>query len=205
MDVQLKELIETIKSEGVESAEAKAKEIIDDAEKKRNDIIAAAEQESEKIIKNAGKEAESLKSAAEASIRQAGRDLLLSLEKSIIKMLDAVVKRESAQTLDGKVLETSIITLLKNWKDESQTLEVLLSEEQLEKLEDSFLEQLKKELKSGVLLKPAENIDAGFRISEKDGASYYNFTAAGIAEMLSQYVNPRLSSLLRESVSDGQA
>lgn len=205
MDVQLKELIETIKSEGVESAEVKAKEIIADAEKKRDDMIAVAENDAEEIRAKAKSDAQRMKASAEESIRQAGRDLILSLESSITELFDSVVKRESAKVLSGQGLEKAIISLLSNWSEEKDSLELLLPEKDLKEIGDGLLDALKKELRSEVLLKPAPGLDAGFKISEKDGAAYYNFTSEGIAEILSQYVNPKLSALLRESVkSDKQ-
>jgi V/A-type H+-transporting ATPase subunit E len=204
MDVQLKELIETIKSEGVEHAEAKAKEILADAESRKNSILRDAEQEAAQIRSKAEEDAPRMKATAEESIRQAGRDLILSLEKSITAILDKVVKREVKSSLEGDNLTKAIITLLSNWKEDKESLELLLSKDDLEKVEKKLLSELQKELKSGVTLKPAPDIEAGFLISEKEGNAYYNFSSEGIAEILSQYVNPRLSQLLRES-SDAAA
>jgi V/A-type H+-transporting ATPase subunit E len=200
MDVQLKELIETIKSEGVENAEAKAAEIVGEAEKKRNEIIASAEKEASEIRKKAEADAEMMKATADESIRQAGRDLILSLEASITKLLDSVVRQESASALKGEGLEKSILALLSSWNEESDSIDLLRPGDELERIEKSLLGKLSEKMKGGVSLKPAPGIDAGFRIAEKDGSAYYNFTADGIAEMLSQYVNPKLSALLRESV-----
>jgi V/A-type H+/Na+-transporting ATPase subunit E len=199
MDVQLKELIETIKSEGVENAEAKAKEILSDAESRKNTILKDAEQEAARIREKAEEDAARMKATAEESIRQAGRDLILSLEKSITVILDKVVKREVKGSLKGDNLKSAILTLLSNWKEDKDSLELLLAKDDLEQVEKQLLSELQKELKSGVTLKPAPDIDAGFLISEKEGNAYYNFSSEGIAEILSQYVNPRLSQLLRES------
>jgi V/A-type H+-transporting ATPase subunit E len=40
-------------------------------------------------------------------------------------------------------------------------------------------------------------VQAGFRISTKDGSAYYDFSDEGIAEMLSAFVSPRLAELLQ--------
>ena len=53
MDIQLQELIDKIKNDGVASAEAKAKEIIAEAEKKAASIISSAEEKADSIIKRA--------------------------------------------------------------------------------------------------------------------------------------------------------
>ena len=53
MDVQLQELIDKIKKDGVASAEAAASDIIAQAEKKAAALIAEAEDKAASVIKNA--------------------------------------------------------------------------------------------------------------------------------------------------------
>ena len=53
MDVQLQELIDKIKKDGVASAETSAQKIIADAEKKAAAIISEAQEKADGIIKNA--------------------------------------------------------------------------------------------------------------------------------------------------------
>ena len=61
MDVQLQELIDKIKKDGVASAEAAASNIIAQAEKKAAALIAEAEDKAASIIKNTKAETERLK------------------------------------------------------------------------------------------------------------------------------------------------
>ena len=56
MDVQLQELIDKIKKDGVASAENSASEIISKAEKQAAEIISQAEDKADGIIKAAKKE-----------------------------------------------------------------------------------------------------------------------------------------------------
>ena len=53
MDVQLQELIDKIKKDGVASAEAEAAKIVEASEKKAESIIADAQEKAAEIIKNA--------------------------------------------------------------------------------------------------------------------------------------------------------
>jgi cell division septum initiation protein DivIVA len=55
MDVQLQELIDRIKSEGVASAEKQAAVIVEEAEKKAQAIIAEAEEKANAVIEDAKK------------------------------------------------------------------------------------------------------------------------------------------------------
>jgi vacuolar-type H+-ATPase subunit E/Vma4 len=71
-----------------------------------------------------------------------------------------------------------------------------LTEEERASLEGAIFDTLGDTLKGGVVLKPVKTIGSGFRIGEKDGDFHYDLTHKGIAEMLSQYLNPRIAKFL---------
>ena len=77
MDVQLQELIDKIKKDGVTAAKTSAEEIISEAEENAKKIVSDAQAQAEKIIKNAKAETERMEKASEDAIKQAGRNLLL--------------------------------------------------------------------------------------------------------------------------------
>jgi V/A-type H+-transporting ATPase subunit E len=54
-----------------------------------------------------------------------------------------------------------------------------------------------------VELKFDRSLDAGFRISNKDGSAYYDFSAESVAELFSAYLNPRLAETLKNAVKEG--
>ena len=88
MDVQLQELIDKIKKDGVASAEASAAEILADAEKKARAVVSDAEQKADGIIKNAKAETERMEKASEDAIAQAGRNMILSFRDSLTAELN---------------------------------------------------------------------------------------------------------------------
>jgi len=49
-------------------------------------------------------------------------------------------------------------------------------------------------------LNPFPELQAGFRIAMKDGSAYYNFSDQGIAEIMAEYMNPRIAEIVREAV-----
>ena len=69
----------------------------------------------------------------------------------------------------------------------------------LEKLEKQLKSRLAGELKKGVELKPFPEIEAGFRIAMEDGSAYYNFTDQGIAEILAEFLNPKIAEIVQEA------
>ena len=83
MEIQLHELIAQIKKDGVDAAENQATAIINDAKAQAEKILADAQAQAEKILINAKTENEKIVRSGEDSIRQAGRNLLISFRESI--------------------------------------------------------------------------------------------------------------------------
>ena len=104
MDVQLQELIDKIKKDGVVTAEAEAAKIIEASEKKAEGIIADAQEKAAEIIKKAKAETERMEKASEEAIVQAGRNMLLSFKDSLIGELDGLIKAETEKAESKDVL-----------------------------------------------------------------------------------------------------
>jgi V/A-type H+-transporting ATPase subunit E len=203
MDIQLKELIETIKKEGIDSADSKAAEIAADAQGKAKAIIAKAEEDAARLLADAKREIARNEQSSKEAIVQAGRDLILGLEKRITALFDGVINAQAKDALQGKGLEDAVAGIVKAWAAKGAAgLEVLLPADELKKIEGSLRAKLSEELKKGVVLKPVPQIDAGFRIGESSGSAHYDFTAEGVAEILAEYLNPRLAEIMK-SLSKG--
>ncbi len=200
MDAQLKELIETIKSEGVESAEARAQEIIDQAQSRADDIVKAAQQEAETLRKQAQSDAEKARQSGEAALRQSARDLVLNVENRVTTLFQRVIEREVAGQYKPEVIAEAIAAVVRAWAEKGTTdLQIALPEKDVQAVEESLRSALGSELKKGVSLVPSGRVNSGFRVTEENGGVYYDFTAEGVAEALSEHVSPRLSSLIREA------
>jgi V/A-type H+/Na+-transporting ATPase subunit E len=200
MDLQLKELLETIKKEGVDAADVQAAAIIIEAESKAKTIIEKAEQSAAWIIENSRSQAQQFERTSKDALVQAGRDLLLSLEKRITVVFDDLMAAGVKEAFSGKVLEEAIVEIVRSWGGgRADALEALLSKEDVERIEQVCMGGLADLLKRGLVLKPVPRIDAGFRIGEKDGSVYYDFTADGLAKILSEYLNPRLGEIIRKA------
>jgi V/A-type H+-transporting ATPase subunit E len=198
MDIQLKELIETIKKEGIDSADSKAAEITQAAESKAKAIIAKAEEDAARLIADAKREIARDEQSSKEAIVQAGRDLVLGLEKQITALFDGVIKSQATNALQGKGLEDAVTGLVKAWAAKGgEGIEVLLPAGELNAIQGSLQAKLAEELKKGVVLKPVAQLDAGFRIGEKDGSAYYDFTADGVAQILAEYLNPKLAEIMK--------
>ena len=94
-----------------------------------------------------------------------------------------------------------IICAVENWtsKPEADDIAVILNSSDLSKLEDALLSEIKSRMLSGVTLKANDNFDGGFRIAVNNGAVYYDYSAEAVTDMLSNYLSPKVTALLKEA------
>ena len=204
MEIQLQELIDKIKKEGIGSAEDAAAKIIAEAQNKAKSIISDAEAKAETIVKNGKTETERMEKASIDAISQASRNVLISFRDGINAQLNALIQAECAKAYDSDMLKTLIPDTVKAWanKDEANDLAVLLSEKALKELEAGFNAKLKAEISKGLVIKADNSLSDGFRIGVKDGAAFYDFSADSVAEMFASYLNPRTSQIMKDALSN---
>jgi V/A-type H+-transporting ATPase subunit E len=201
MDIRLQELLERIKKEGVDEAKTAAQAILAEAQTQRKAVLEQADREAKTTIEKAKTEAARFEAASVAALGQASRDLVLAFKDEIEKRLSLVTRRETEKAFDETVLKTALPAILAKWREKGvDDLAVLLPPAELKKLESFFTETLAADLKNGLELKPFASLKAGFRISEKNGAAYYDFSAESVAELMSQYLNARLAGLMTDAV-----
>jgi V/A-type H+-transporting ATPase subunit E len=203
MDIQVQELIDKIKRDGIESASEEAARIKREAEAEAKQIVEAAKKEAGEIVTKGKQDAERSEKAGVAALEQASRNLVLAFKGEIQALLDKLVAEQVGKTYDDDILKKVIPELIKAWPGKkTDALSVLVSEASLTKLKTSFKTKLSAELKKGLELKSDRNIAGGFRIAYKDGSAYYDFSADSVAEMLCAYLNPHLAEILKASVKD---
>jgi V/A-type H+/Na+-transporting ATPase subunit E len=202
MDAQLQELIETIKTEGVQTAEKQAEQIVASAEEKAQKIVDDAEKRAKQMIEGARAEQAKLDQSGRETLKQAGRDLILGVQTQLVAMFKAVVSAATGEAISADILENTIVTVVNAWSEgRNEALDVILAENDLGRLEQRLRSRLSERISAGTEIKPNKAVKTGFRVSTKDGALYYDFTVESIAEALSAYVGPRLTAVLRDAGS----
>ena len=201
MEIQLQELIDKIKKDGIESASEEAAKLKRDAEEEAARIISAAKKEAADIVEHGKADAERSEKAGKAALEQASRNLILAFKGDVQALLDKIVALAAASSYKEDTIKAILPELFKAWvsKDGAESLDLLLSEENLGKLKSWAVGALSEEFKKGVELKSDRSLGAGFRIAKKDGSAYYDFSAESVAEYLSAYLNPYLAGVLSSS------
>jgi V/A-type H+-transporting ATPase subunit E len=200
MEIQTQELIDKIKKDGIEAASQEAARIKREAETEARQIVETAKKEAESIISAGKRDAERSEKAGKAALEQASRNLVLAFKGEIQVLLDKLVIQQTTASYNEDTLKAVLPELLKNWTSKGEdSLALLLSEGDLGKLKGFFTEKLNAELKKGLELKADRNLGAGFRIANKDGSAYFDFSAESVAELLAAYLNPHLAEILKTS------
>lgn len=201
MEIQLQELIDQIKKDGVEAAETEAESILKAAKSKAEKIVADAKAQADKIIANAKTENERMVKSSEEAIQQAGRNLLISFRESVTRELKVILSENVTAVYSSESLAQLIINVVEGWagKPDAENIAVILNSDSLKSLEEILLAGIKEKMLSGVTLKANDNFDGGFRISVNNGSAYYDYSTEAVVEMLSNYLSPKITELLKEA------
>jgi len=201
MEIQLKELIDQIKKDGVEAAESEAQAILKAANDEAEKIILNAKAEAKRILQEAKKENERMVKSSEDAIRQAGRNLLISFRESVTRELHAIIGENVTAVYSSDACAGLIISIVECWakKSDAEDIAVILNTQDLNKLEETLLAVLKEKMLKGITLKANDNFDGGFRIAVNNGSAYYDYSAQAVVDMLSNYLSPKVTELLKEA------
>ncbi|PIP18721.1 MAG: hypothetical protein COT38_01665 [Candidatus Omnitrophica bacterium CG08_land_8_20_14_0_20_41_16] len=197
MAEEIKDLISKIKNEGIKAAENKAAQIELEARALADKIIKDARLGADKIIKDARRDAEIARGSTEALLKQSGRDVILSLKKEIVAMLDKVIKNNIRASLAPEEMLKIISSLIKA-NTQKDDIVVVLKEEDLKKVQKGLLAGLSEEMKKRIILKSSDEINAGFTISYDAGKSLFDFSEQALAEYISIYLKPELKNILKD-------
>ncbi|MCL2093483.1 MAG: V-type ATP synthase subunit E [Treponema sp.] len=198
MEIQLQELIDKIKKDGIETASEEAAKLKREAEAEAARIVSAAQKEAADIVNQGRVDADRVEKAGKAALEQASRNLILAFRGEVDALLERIVAQAVASSYKEDTLKAVLPEIFKAWaqKDGVESIDLLLSEDNLNSLKSWATGALSEELKKGVELRSDRNLGAGFRIANKDGSAYYDFSAESVAVLLSAYLNPQLAEVL---------
>ncbi len=200
-DVQLKELIDTIHRDGVDKAHRESEALLQQAREKAGGIMAAARAQADALLANARHEQERLERSGRESLKQASRDLMLKVRKQLEALFAALLKEKARAVLQDKEITSAIAAMISNWTPERQDqIEILLPKDRFAALAKALRKALAGKIAAGIEIKAAAEVADGFRVAEKDGQAYYDFSAASIAENLSVSLNPVMAGIVSDAL-----
>jgi len=200
MEIQVQELIDKIKKDGISAASDEAARIKSEASAEAQRILDAARREAEDIVRSGKQDAERSEKAGIAALEQASRNLVLVFKDEIQALLNRIINEQVSAQYNEDVLKVALPELLKSWAEKgTDNLSVILPEGELHKIQSFFNEKMTGELWKGIELKSSRKLACGFHISNREGSVYYDFSAEAVAALLSAYLNPKLAEILKNS------
>ena len=194
MEIQIQDLITSIKTDGIEKAKAEAAEIISKAKAEAEAIIRDANQEREKILSNARREIETESRSAEEKLRQAARDASLTFKKSVDDEIAKIMKEAVDTSLDSDCLSRLIESVVSS--SFVADAEITISESDKDKVASGLINALSQKLKKGLTLKTSSLLSGGFIVKASDGSGYFDLSDDEIAKLLYPYLSENLRKLL---------
>ena len=175
MELQIQDLVSSIKKDGIESANREAAQILAEAKAQAEKIVADARSEADKLRADAQAEIGVFKASAQLSAEQAKRDAVLAFRQEIGAELTKLLAQDTHKALDDKAL-ASLIT-----EDASAYAAEVAS------VTDALKSELAGELKAGLELRLSKKVHTGFRLCAKDGSGYIDCSDEELAEQLAPF------------------
>lgn len=180
MELQIQDLVSSIKKDGIDSANKEAAIILTDAKKQADALLAEARKEADKLRQDARDDAEVFKSSALLSAQQAKRDAVLAFSQAVQKEFEKLLASDISKALDEKALADLIRAALRGEDPAAYAAEV-------SRVTDGIRAELARELEAGLEIRPSKKVGAGFRLAAKDGSGYFDCSQEEIARMLDPF------------------
>ena len=205
MEEQLQSLLDRIRHEGVEQAEAEAASILGEAQERARRVVAEAEAEADRLRRRAEGEAEASRQRGEKALEQAGRDFLLALRKSIEAILRETLRATVATALTPDVVADMLVRLAEAYAahdmNESR-VDVLLAAEDREAIAALVMQKYRDLVGQGLTLRADERLDKGFKVSFVDDNLYHDFSLTALAEALAPVLKPPLGEIVQRAAGE---
>jgi len=187
-------LINKIKSEAIDAAEHKAKEILDEARKKAQNITTEAEARREALLFGADKEAQATLAKGQIALKQAARDLTISVRNDLLELLKNLLEQEVEDNFTPDLMEKTILIIMENM--DSGT-ELRLSEDMESELADKVIRRLQQsDTSNSVSMDSA--LPKGFSVAKTEEGWSYHISSKELADLLNDHLSPKWVEILEK-------
>jgi V/A-type H+-transporting ATPase subunit E len=204
MTQDLQPLIEQIRQEGIDKAEAEAEDILAKARKKAAAIVKEAEDKKRAMLEEAQNNARIYEERSRKNLEHAGRDLLITVRQAIERIQSDLVVETVDQAMGIEVIKEMLVKMAEQCAAHSgeSRMEILVSPEDHQTLIKTFADLYRQKMISGLNLKADNDVLKGFKVSFKDDHVYLDFTNEAVAEALSQLLRPHLSEIVKQVAAE---
>jgi len=201
MAEELQHLIERIRKEGVESGEKAADSLVAEAKKKAAAIVADAQKQAKDMVAKAEKDSAAFAERGQATLRQAARDLLISIGGSVGDVVAGIVDAKVGAALTPDLMAQMLVKLAEAYaKDGGEGgIVAMLGEDDAAAVKAAFAKEYQNKLAAGIQIESDKEIFKGFRVGAKGGQVFHDFTKEAIADSLANFLRPELAQLVKKA------
>ena len=196
---ELQALLNKIVDEELSKTEGTKEKILAQAKAEAETILKNARSEADEIISSAQKEAQVFRTKGEEALRQASRDVLLSLRGAMDERIKAVALAVAGKELSGEALGKTLVHLIEAFLKQDgneDRLEVLLDEKEQQVVENALAAALDADLRARCQLSPVGGMGKGFKLVFSGDSVVYDFSDQALAETLASHLSGRLAAIV---------
>ncbi|MBR4253462.1 MAG: hypothetical protein IKQ16_00045 [Lentisphaeria bacterium] len=197
MSEELQGLLNKIQAEGLEKAETERARLVAEAKAQADKIIADAKAQADKIRKDAEADAEASRKKADAAVRQAARDVIISLKDDLQEKLRAVVREAAAQAMTPEAMAGLIAQIAGQFAKNASGAEVILSVREREDAAQKLIGCLPDILRKNASVQLGRGFAAGFKIGFNDTEVFLDFSDEALADVICEFVGPKLAAVIK--------
>lgn len=180
MEMQIQDLVSAIRKDGIEEAEKQKAQILEQARAEAERIVGDARAQAKKIEEETEAKLEREKAGTLSAVRQASRDIVLSLKNELNGIFTSILASKAGSSLGPQEIAEIVIAAIGNQDPAKYEL-------QISTLRAELKASLARQIKDGLQLRSVGGVD-GFRLASKDGSGFYGFSDEEVAAILKPYV-----------------
>ena len=177
MELQIQDLISSIKKDGIDAARAEADSIIAEAKDRAASILTDANDEAAKVEAKSKNEIDILKESAKVNAEHAQRDAVLSFKKAIQGEFEKILAADVSKTVNGDSLAKLIVAAMGDEDPANYVAEVT-------EVTEGLKGELAAKINAGLEIKTSPSVRSGFKLAAKDGSGYFDCSDEEITKML---------------------
>ncbi len=200
MSQELQGLLDRIQKDGLDQAQKQSDEIINQAKSNAESIIQRTNMEAEAILKTTHEEVKKIEERSKATIQQASRDIVISLETELLKRLRKCVKSAVSESMTPTLMTEVIKKMVEAYAKSSNQeikLDLILSQKDADILTESLKTTLVKDLKTQPQIIKGTDFSSGLKIGFNGSDVFLDFSDTTITDLICDCVSPRLSAILK--------
>jgi len=198
MAEDLQHLINKIKTEAVDKAEAEASKIVSEAKEKAAQIVKEAEAQAKANLEKADKDSLAYAERSSKTLEQAARDVVLTVSEDVKKVVLGILELNVDKALTPELVQQLLLTLANGYIGKATT--VSLSEGDVKKLGSFITGEFKKKLEAGADIQSDSSVSSGFKLSFENGKVSHDWSKTAIADALSAILRPALAKAVQNAI-----